>query len=87
KKYLKGDEHGALEHFEKAVSLAKKYDLMPEISRHTSPAVEGLVFNKSKAYRFWEGSFAEDIKEGLKNRPQLSDEFKNSEEFLKIMEL
>lgn len=87
KKYLKGDERAALEHFEKAVTLAKKYDLMPQISRHTSPAVEGLVFDKSKAYRYWEGSFAEDIKQGLKNRPQLSDEFKKSEKFLRIMEL
>ncbi len=87
KKYLKGNETAALEHFEKAVTLAKEYDLMPEISRHTSPAVKGLIFDKSKAYRFWEGSFADDIKQGLKDRPQLSDEFKNSENFMKIMEL
>lgn len=87
KKFLKGDESAALEHFEKAVTLAKKYDNMPEISYHTSPAVEGLMFDKSKAYRFWEGSFAEDVKQGLKNRPQLSDEFKKSEKFLKIMDI
>ncbi len=87
KKLLKGDERAALYHFEKAVTLAKKYDLMPQISRHTSPAVEGLEFDKSKAYRFWEGSFANDVKEGLLNRPQLTDEFKKSKEFLRIMEI
>ncbi len=87
KKYISGDENGALEHFEKAVTLAKKYDLMPDISYHTSPAVEGLVFDKVKAYRFWEGSFADNVKDGLKNRPQLSDELKKSEKFLKILEL
>lgn len=87
KKYLKGDESTALEHFEKAVTLAKKYDLMPQISRHTSPAVEGLVFDKSKAYRFWEGSFAEDIKDGLRNQKLLSEKFRKSEKFLRIMAL
>lgn len=85
KKYLAGDEEGALEHFEKAVKLAKSYDEMPDILIHTSSAVKGLEFNKAKAYRFWEGSFYEDVKEGLINRPQLSDEFKNSEKFKKIL--
>ncbi|MBQ8014717.1 MAG: helix-turn-helix transcriptional regulator [Clostridia bacterium] len=87
KKYLRGDEKAALELFEKAVRLAKRYDEMPQVSVHTSPAVKGVVFDKSKAYRFWEGSFLEDVKDGLKNRPQLSDEFKNSEEFKRIMEI
>lgn len=87
KKFLKGDEKGALEYFEKAVRLAKKYDEMPEISIHTSNAVRGLEFNKTKAYKFWEGSFAEDVKKGLINRPQLSDEFKSSNEFKRIMEI
>lgn len=85
KKYLAGDEESALEHFEKAVNLAKSYDEMPDILIHTSSAVKGLEFNKTKAYRFWEGSFYEDVKEGLINRPQLSDEFKNSEKFKKIL--
>ncbi|MBQ4603589.1 MAG: helix-turn-helix transcriptional regulator [Clostridia bacterium] len=85
KKYLKGDEKGALEYFEKAVRLAERYDEFPEISIHTSPAVKGLEFNKTNAYRYWEGSFAEDIKDGLRNRPQLSEEFKNSEEFKRIV--
>ncbi|MBQ4339168.1 MAG: helix-turn-helix transcriptional regulator [Clostridia bacterium] len=85
KKYLAGDEESALEHFEKAVKLAKSYDEMPDILIHTSSAVKGLEFNKTKAYRFWEGSFYEDVKEGLINRPQLSDEFRNSERFKKIL--
>lgn len=87
KKYLAGDEKSALEHFEKALKLAKSYDDMPEILVHTSNAVKGLEFNKTKAYRFWEGSFLEDVKEGLINRPQLSEEFKNSKEFKKILEI
>lgn len=87
KKYLRGDEKGALECFEKAVRLAKRYDEMPEVSVHTSPAVKGVVYDKSKEYRFWEDSFCENIKDGLLNRPQLSDEFKNSEEFRRIIEI
>lgn len=85
KKYLSGDEKSALEHFEKALELAKKYDEMPDILVHTSSAVKGLEFDKTRAYRFWKGSFYEDIKEGLINRPQLSEEFKNSEEFKKLI--
>ena len=84
KKYLSGDEKGALEYFEKAVKLAEKYDELPDISIHTSPAVKGLEFDKTKAYKYWNGSFAEDIREGLRNRPQLSEEFRNSEEFRRI---
>lgn len=87
KKYLKGDEKGALECFEKAVRLAKRYDEMPEVSVHTSPAVKGVIYDKSKAYRFWDGSFCDDIKDGLRDRPQLSDEFKNSKEFKRILEI
>lgn len=87
KKFLKGDEKGALEYFEKALTLAKKYDEMPDILIHTSDAVKGLEFDKTKAYRFWEGSFYEDVREGLINRPQLSEEFKNSEEFKRILDI
>lgn len=85
KKLLSGDEKTALERFEKAVRLAKSYDEMPDILVHTSDAVKGLEFDKTRAYRFWEGSFCEDVKEGLINRPELSEEFKNSEEFRKLM--
>lgn len=85
KKYLAGDKKGALEYFEKAVSLAKRYDEMPDLIAHTSNAVKGLEFDKTKAYRFWDGSFLDDVKHGLINRPQLSDEFKNSEEFKRII--
>lgn len=85
KKYVQGDEKAALEYFEKAVRLAKRYDEMPDVTVHTSKAVEGVVFDKTTAYKFWEDSFAEDIKDGLRNRPQLSEEFKNSEEFKRIL--
>lgn len=84
KKYLAGDEKSALAHFEKALTLAKKYDEMPDVLVHTSNAVKGLEFDKTKAYRFWEGSFFEDVKDGLMNRPELLEEFKNSQEFKKI---
>ena len=87
KKFLRGDEKGALEYFEKALTLAKKYDEMPDVSVHTSDAVKGIEFDKTKAYRFWEGSFLEDVKDGLINRPQLTDEFKNSKEFKALLEI
>ena len=87
KKYVAGDVKSALEHFEKGLRLAKSYDEMPDLLIHSSNAVKELEFDKTKAYRFWEGSFLEDMKEGLLNRPELSDEFKSSKEFRKIMEI
>lgn len=86
KKYIAGDEKSALEHFEKGLKLAKSYDEMPDILIHTSEAVKGLEFDKTRAYRFWECSFLEDMKKGLINRPELSEEFKSSEEFRKLFE-
>lgn len=85
KKYLAGNEKAAIEHFEKALTLSKRYDEMPDVFVHTSSAVKGLEFDKTKAYRFWEGSFYEDIKESLLSRPELSEEFKNREDFKKIL--
>ncbi len=87
KKYLSGDEASALEHFEKGLRLAKNYDEMPDILVHTSNAVKGLEFDKTRAYHFWKGSFLEDMKKGLINRPELSEAFKNSEEFKRLMEI
>ncbi len=87
KKYVAGDEKSALELFEKGLKLAKSYDEMPDILIHTSEAVKGLEFDKTRAYRFWEGSFLEDMKDGLLKRPELSEEFKNSEEFRRIMKI
>lgn len=86
KKYVAGDEKAALEHFEKGLRLAKSYDEMPDVLVHTSKAVKGLEFDKTRAYRFWDGSFFEDMKDGLMRRPELSEEFKNSEEFKKMIE-
>lgn len=86
KKYVAGDEKSALEHFEKGLKLAKSYDEMPDILVHTSKAVKGLEFDKTKAYRFWEGSFFEDMKDGLMRRPELTEEFKNSKEFKRMIE-
>lgn len=86
KKFLAGDEKCALEYFEKALTLAKGYDEMPDVLVHTSDAVKGLEFDKRKAYRFWEGLFFDNVKEGLLNRPELSEEFKNSKEFKRITE-
>lgn len=87
KKYVAGDEKSALEHFEKGLRLAKSYDDSPDILVHTSKAVKGLEFDKTRAYRFWEGSFLDEMKEGLINRPELSEEFKSSEEFRRIIEI
>ncbi len=85
RKHIAGDDKAALLHLEKAVTLADNYDKTDDIFVHTSPAVRGVEFDKSKAYRYWEGSFAEDIKDSLRTTTYLSEEFKNSKEFKKII--
>lgn len=87
KKYVAGDKKSALRHFEKALRLAKNYDEMPDVMVHTSDAVKGLEFDKTKAYRFWDDSFFEDVKNGLLNRPEFSENFKNSNDFRRLFEI
>lgn len=86
KKYLKGDIKTAINCFEKSLFLAKKYDELPKITTHTSFSVEGLEFNKIKAYKGCNGKLLERVKFLLFNRYPLSEEFKSSEEFRKILE-
>ncbi len=70
-----------------AVSKWERGETYPDILIHTSNAIKGLEFDKTRAYRFGEGSFLEDMKEGLINRPELSEEFKNSKGFRRLLKI
>ncbi len=84
KNYLSGNTDTALAYFEKCATLAAKYDALPETSQHTSFLLKGLEFNKSKM-TLGTTRMSDRIKSVMLNRYPLSDEFKNSAEFRKIL--
>ncbi|MBQ2903171.1 MAG: helix-turn-helix transcriptional regulator [Clostridia bacterium] len=81
-----GDDEGALECFRKEAELAMKYEAMPDITTHTSYLVEGLEFNKATAFKGGYDNIAYAIKDALESGYPLSDEFRATEEFRKIVE-
>lgn len=88
-KHHNGDDEGALECFRKEAELALKYEAMPDITTHTSYLVEGLEFNKANAFAGGYDSIAQAIKRALldNNAYPLSDEFRSTDEFRKIIEM
>ncbi len=85
-RHHKGNDKGALECFRKEAELAVKYEAMPDITTHTSYLVEGLEFNKTTAFKGGYDNIAYAIKEALSKGYPLSDEFRATEEFKKIVE-
>lgn len=85
-KHNNGDDKGALECFRKEAELAVKYEAMPDITTHTSYLVEGLEFNKTTAFKGGYDNIAYAIKDALAEGYPLSDEFRATEEFKKIVE-
>ncbi len=84
KKYINGDEAGALECFEKMCKLAVRFDETEEISEHTSEQFEGLKYDKTRT-NLGRDKMADRMRHHmLKNYP-ISEEFKNSEKFKEIL--
>ena len=85
-KHHNDDDKGAIECFRKEAELAVKYEEMPDITTHTSYLVEGLEFDKTKAFKGGYDNIAHAIKDALESGYPLSDEFRANEEFRKIIE-
>ncbi len=85
-KHHNGDDEGALECFRKEAELAVEYEAMPDITTHTSYLVEGLEFDKTTAFKGGCDNIAHAIKKALLSGYPLSDEFRATEEFRKIVE-
>lgn len=83
KRYLNGDEEGALKCFEEEVRLAKSFDSLPDVSVGTSPVTKGAIFEKTKtnlgAYKMQSR-----VKHLLTNRYPLLEEFRSTPPFKKI---
>lgn len=85
KKHLKGDDGGAIKCFEESVRLAKAFDDLPDISVATSQAVKGAEFIRDRT-NLGTGKMQDRIRFLLNNRYPLSEEFKNTEAFKKILD-
>lgn len=88
-KHNNGDDKGALECFRKEAELAVKYEAMPDVTTHTSYLVEGLEFNKAKAFKGGYENIAHATRNALLNNNAypLSDEFRATEEFKEIISM
>ncbi len=86
KRYIDGDYDMALEYFRRMCVLAAKYDELPDITTHTSDILEGLEFDKRRTL-LGKKSMKECVKRNLTKNYPLSEDFKNSDEFLKILSL
>lgn len=73
--------------FENCARLARKYDELPQISTHTSPLLKGMVFDKTKVSGLTGTTMCKRVLHLMLNRYPLSEEFKNSKEFIEIMEI
>lgn len=81
--YELGNKNKALEYFSKSAELAKKFDSLPQISKRHALLFEGAQFDKNTLGSTFIASSA--LKNRLFDLYKLSDEFLNSEEFIKII--
>lgn len=79
----KGDNENALKYLAKCAEEAKKHDTMPSETEHYSLLMEGSVYKKTKYGK----TMCERMKRNFLNNYSLSDEFKENEEFKKIVEM
>ncbi|MBQ8764139.1 MAG: helix-turn-helix transcriptional regulator [Clostridia bacterium] len=78
-----GDEANALKYLEKCATQAVKHDGMPEETKLGSLIMEGHVYKKTKYGK----TMSERMKDRFENSYNLSDEFKASKEFVKIIDI
>lgn len=81
--FEKGDESTALKYLAKCAEESKKHDEMPAETVHHSLLTEGHIYKKTKYGK----TMSERMKDRFMNDYKLSDEFKSSEEFEKIVEM
>lgn len=84
KKFLKGDNEGALNCFREEVRLAGKFDNLPDIAVSTSSVVQGVEFEKTKTILGTE-KMQSRVKYLLGERYPLSEAFRENPEFKKLL--
>ena len=81
--YENSDTEKSLEYFEKCAKIAKKYDDMPNTSEMKSLLLDGKVFTKTTHGK----TLCERMKHHMTVNYPLSDEFKSTKEFKKIVKI
>lgn len=76
-----GDDKNALRHLKLCAEFAKKYDSMPQTSERTAQFFEGRTFVKTPRGK----TMCERMKHLMTDKYPLSDEFKSTDEFRKIL--
>lgn len=78
-----GNEAEALKYLEKCAAEAEKHDKMPEETKHESLFMNGHVYKKTKYGK----TMCERMKSRFENDYGLSEKFKSTDEFKKILEI
>lgn len=81
--FEKGDTENALKYLTKCAETAKKHDNLPLENEHHSLFMQGSVYKKTKYGK----TMCERMKKHFLNSYPLSDEFKSTDEFKKIIEM
>lgn len=81
--FEKGDTVNAIRYLTECAETAKKHDNLPEENEHRSIFMEGSVYKKTKYGK----TMSERMKHHILNSYSLTDEFKSTEEFKRIIEI
>ncbi len=81
--FEKGDKVTALKYLEKCAVEAKKHDEMPKETIHDSLLMRGHIYKKTKYGK----TMCERMKSRFENDYELSEEFKSSEDFKRIIKI
>lgn len=83
-----GDYEKAYEHLRKCAELSKKFDTMPNITERSALFFEGTTLNKQEeVVMYLDTSVADQMKRYMLEKYDLSDEFKQSQEFQSMLDL
>ncbi len=83
--FTAGDIEKALTNLEKSARLAKKFDGLPSVSQRTSPLMKGQIFEKEPVPKSHDETMTERMKRFMLGKYPLSEDFKNTEAFKKII--
>ena len=81
--FEKGDTRKAYEYLEKCAKFSKKHDNLPEENEHKSLLMNGHVYKKTKYGK----TMCERMRNNFENKYGLSEEFKASDEFKRIIDI
>lgn len=82
-----GDNETAFQYLQICAELAKKFDIMPQVTAHTSFLVSGMSFDKQMVSKSHEETMCGRMKRLINDKYPLPEEFKQNERFKEIMNI